>query len=193
MALGGGAVWWFQRPPAPPVTTADPAPETPIPTTSVEPAVPPLEAPALKEATTEEYGAVVKPAVLPKVKTKKVFPEDPSSGTPASKAPIPPMQRGDLIGRGLPNVQPPEPIKIPPYPYPVAAKGSGEKVQVRLAVLVDENGKVIDAVVKESNEPGLGFNEVAAQAARNVPYQPPTRDDIPGKMWTELILEFSEN
>ena len=148
----------------------------------------PVQAPA-----TEEYGAAARSAVPPKEKPKKVFSEDPSSGAPAPKAPVAPMQRGDLIRHGLPNVQPPEPIEIPPYPYPVAAKGSGEKVRVRLAVLVDENGKVIDAVVKESNEPGLGFNEVATQAARNVPYQPPTRDDIPGKMWTELILEFSEN
>jgi TonB family protein len=103
------------------------------------------------------------------------------------------MQRGDLIRRGLPNVQEPEPMDFPRYSYPVAAKGSGQKVRVRVAVLVDENGKVIDATVRESDEAGLGFNDVALQAARKVPYQPPTRDDIPGKMWTELIFEFSEN
>jgi TonB family protein len=103
------------------------------------------------------------------------------------------MQRGELIRRGLPNVEAPEPMDMPQYSYPVAAKGSGEKVRVRVAVLVDENGKVADAVVRESDEAGLGFNEVALQAARKVPYAPATRDDIPGKMWTELIFEFSEN
>jgi eukaryotic-like serine/threonine-protein kinase len=186
MALGGGAVWWLQRPrPAAPPAAAEPVQETPIATTSVEPAV---VAPAPSAAPTEEYRAAAKPTVLPKEKPKKVFSEDP----PAPSTPVTPMQRGDLIRRGLPNVQEPEPMDLPRYSYPVAAKGSGQKVRVRVAVLVDENGKVIDATVRESDETGLGFNDVALQAARKVPYQPPTRDDIPGKMWTELIFEFSE-
>jgi TonB family protein len=193
MAAGGGAVWWLQRPkpaPAPPPAVATASPETPLPTTSVEPI---KAAPPPPEALTEEYGAAAKP-IPPKEKPKKVYSEDPGSGTPAPAAPeVAPMQRGDLIRHGQLNVQAPEPTELPQYSYPVAAKGSGEKVRVRVAVLVDENGKVVDAVVRESDEAGLGFNDVALQAARKVAYVPATRDDIPGKMWTELIFEFAEN
>jgi serine/threonine-protein kinase len=192
MALGGGAVWWLQRPkpvpqPAPSSPLAPPpvSSSTPPPTVSVEPAE------TREPAATEELHTAM---TAPKEKPKKVFPEDPTlSPTSApTPAPVAPMQRGDLIKRGLPNVQEPEPIDLPKYSYPVAALGSGKKVKVRVAVLVDENGKVVDAVVRESDEPGLGFNEVALAAARKVPYQPPTRDDIPGKMWSELIFEFAE-
>jgi len=183
MVLGGGVVWWLQRsrpaaPPTAPPVAAELSSETPIPTTSVEPMAVPHDPPAPKAS---------KPPVLPKEKPKKVFLDDPSAGAPG---PTTPMQRGDLIKRGQPNVQEPVPLELR-FSYPVAAKGSGQMVSVKLAVLVDENGKVIDAVVKESAEAGLGFNDdVAVQAARKVPYQPATRDDIPGKMWTELILEF---
>lgn len=190
MALGGGGVWWMQRPrtasPPPSPPSPDASTATSIPTTSIETVAVPLAPPAPTEASTEEYRAAVKPPILPKQKEKKIFTEDPAASEAA------PMQRGDLIRRGLPNVEEPEPMELPKYSYPVAAQGSGQKVRVRIAVLVDENGKVIDAVVRESDEPGLGFNEVALAAARKVPYQPPTRDGIPGRMWSELILEFAE-
>jgi TonB family protein len=190
MSVGGAAVWWLQRPrPVPPPAAAERSAETPIPTTSVEPAAIALDPPAPAAAPTEEYRAAATPSVLAKEKPKRVFSEDPTASATSAAAP---MQRGDLIRHGLPNVQAPEPMDLPQYSYPAAAKGSGEKVRVRVAVLVDENGKVVDATVRESDEPGLGFNEVALQAARKVPYQPATRDDIPGKMWTELIFEFSE-
>jgi TonB family protein len=134
--------------------------------------------------------AAVGPAT--KGSSRKAVPEDPESATTLDAAVAAPMQRGDLIRRGLPNVQEPEPIELPRYSYPAAARGSGKTVRVRVAVLVDESGKVIDAVVRESDEPGLGFNEAAREAAGKVPYRPGTRDDIPGKMWTELIFEFAE-
>jgi len=64
-------------------------------------------------------------------------------------------------------------------------------MDVHLDLLVDENGRVIDAVVREGDPHGLGFNEAALAAARRMRFQPATRDDIPGKMWTEMIFEFS--
>jgi TonB family protein len=103
------------------------------------------------------------------------------------------MQPGSLIRAGQPGVQPPE-VRgdLPAYAYPPAAKGSGRKVSIRVGVLVDENGQVIDARIREGDSSGLGFNEAALAAARKVRYFPATRDDVPGKMWTDLQLDFAE-
>jgi TonB family protein len=126
-----------------------------------------------------------------KEKEKKVFTDDPAAA-PGQETAAGPMQRGALIRRGQPNVEEPEPIDLPKYTYPAAAHGSGKTARVRLAVLVDETGKVTEAVVREGDTSGLGFNEAAQEAARKVPYRPATRDGIAGKMWTELIFEFTE-
>jgi TonB family protein len=102
------------------------------------------------------------------------------------------MKPGDMIQAGQSGVQPPEVKSLPPYPYPQAAKGSGKRVSVRLAVLVDENGHVIEAQVRQGDKSGLGFNEAALEAARRVRYFPATKGEVPGKMWTDLQLDFSE-
>ncbi|HXO21861.1 MAG TPA: TonB family protein [Thermoanaerobaculia bacterium] len=101
------------------------------------------------------------------------------------------MKRGDLIRAG-PGVSEPVPLDLPHYAYPAAARGSGQKVSVRLALLVDEEGRVVEAIVRKGGPPGLGFGEAAVDAARRTRFQPATRDDIPGKMWTEMILDFAE-
>jgi TonB family protein len=102
------------------------------------------------------------------------------------------MTAGDLIRGGQPGVEPPEIRDLPSYFYPEAARGSGKKVSVRVGVLVDETGKVIDAQVRRGDKSGLGFDEAALEVARNARFFPATRDQIPGKMWTELLLDFSE-
>jgi TonB family protein len=89
-------------------------------------------------------------------------------------------------------VTPPVPLELPRYSYPSAARGTGIEVGVRLALLVDERGRVIDAVVREGVPEHLGFEEAALRIAKSTSFQPATRYDKPGKMWTELILEFAE-
>jgi TonB family protein len=102
-----------------------------------------------------------------------------------------PMRRGDLIGPG-PGVSVPVPLDMPRFAYPASARGQGLAVDIRLDLLVDENGKVIDAKVREGDASDLGFNEIALAAARQVPFQPGMRNDVPGKMWTEMIFEFAD-
>ena len=102
------------------------------------------------------------------------------------------MQRGDLIRAGMPGIEVPEPREFPSYSYPEAAKGSGRKVRIRVSLLVDEDGKVIDSQVRDADTSGLGFKEAALEAALKTRFFPATRDEIPGKMWTELIFEFKE-
>jgi TonB family protein len=106
--------------------------------------------------------------------------------------PTEPMRRGDFILRQGPGVAEPVPLDLPSYSYPAAAHGSGRKANVRVGVLVDEDGKVIDAILRERDSSNLGFNEAALEAARKTRFQAATRDELPGKMWTELIFEFVE-
>ena len=84
------------------------------------------------------------------------------------------------------------PLDFPRYSYPAEARGTGLSPDVRRAVLVDERGKVIDARVREGAPPEFGFEETALAVAKRIPFQPATRYDVPGKMWTEVILEFVE-
>jgi len=145
----------------------------------------------------------VKPAATPKEtrETEKVASLPERSAVPA-RAPsvqarrIPhPWEEGpqpsDLLKPG-PGVEEPVPLDFPSYSYPSAARGTGVRADVKLAVLVDERGRVIDARVREGAPPDLGFVETAIAAAKRIPFQPASRYDIPGKMWTEVILEFVE-
>ncbi|HKH43333.1 MAG TPA: TonB family protein, partial [Thermoanaerobaculia bacterium] len=91
-----------------------------------------------------------------------------------------------------PGVMPPIPLDMPRFSYPAAARGQGLEIDVRLDLLVDERGKVIEAVVREGDTAGLGFNETALAAARRLSFQPATRGDEPVKMWTEMIFQFSD-
>lgn len=198
LAVGGG-FWWRSS-----STEAGPAnmPEAGIiPPGEASAAVAPAPAPAVEEIVapknvledtgTEEFQLSTQapaPVDPPQPEKKKVIPEE----IPVPAADLAPMQRGDLIRRGMPNVEPPVPLDFPVYSYPDAARGSGRKANVRVGVLVDENGKVIEAVVRAGEKSGLGFNETALEAAWKAPFQPATRDDIPGRMWTDLIFEFAE-
>ncbi|HEX3528211.1 MAG TPA: TonB family protein [Thermoanaerobaculia bacterium] len=195
LLAGGAGVWRLTRKPVPeppPPAAASQPPEVVVPPAAAPVSVNPSPEPAASKApgATEEFGAAAKAAK--KDQSKKIVTPDPSAAPPPKPADLAPMQRGDLILRGLPNVEEPEAADIPRYSYPAAAHGSGKSAKVRVSVLVDENGKVANAVIKEGDSSGLGFNEAALEAARKVPFAPATRDGIPGKMWTELIFEFAE-
>jgi serine/threonine-protein kinase len=105
--------------------------------------------------------------------------------------PADPMKRGDFLRTG-PGVSAPVPLELARYEYPAAARGSGRRVSVRVAILVDEDGKVMEASLRDRDDSSLGFNEIALDAARRTRFLPGTRDDIPGRMWTELIFDFAE-
>ncbi len=183
--------WLVQRPVK---GTAAPAPATPpVPVASPEPAAaPPVPTPA---------PAALPAAQTPREPTPRVGEGKPGPATrtkpvalepKAPPAPLEPMQAGDLIRRSQPNVEEPEVKSLASYSYPAAAKGTGKKVTIRLAVLVDETGQVTDVQIREGDKSGLGFEEAALAAAKKTRFFPATRDGIAGKMWAELVLEFVE-
>jgi TonB family protein len=186
LALAAGGLWWALRPAPAPIPSSPP----PVVSATVAPAKAPVYIPV--------QAAIPKPEPPPSAppmaeKKPAVVHRDPLPEEPApSSSPAAPMQRGDVIRAGQKGVQAPE-IKEPPsYTYPQAAKGSGKRVTIRLAVLVDESGQVIDVRVREGDKSGLGFEEAALEAARKGRYFPATRDGVEGKMWTDLVLVFEE-
>jgi TonB family protein len=135
---------------------------------------------------------VAKPVRKSSLPSSKASTEERPASAP-EPAPAPqPMKPGDLIVAGQPGVQPPEIKDLPTYPYPAAAKGSGRKVSIHVAVLVDETGAVVESRIRDGDSSGLGFNEAALEAAKKARYFPATRDQVAGKMWTDLVLEFAE-
>ncbi|MES1243158.1 MAG: TonB family protein [Acidobacteriota bacterium] len=113
---------------------------------------------------------------------------DPEDQVAVGKAEaVEPMKPGDLIRPGLPNVQPPVPDQLA-SPVSPATVEAGRRVTVQVRVLVDENGRVIDAKIRGRSQPD--FDPAALDAARRTTFFPATRDDIPGRMWTELNFEF---
>ncbi len=117
----------------------------------------------------------------------------PASGAPKA-APSSPADREDIrpIAPG-PGVEAAEPVNVPDAVYPAAARGTGKQAQVLLAVLVDESGHVIEVRVKQGDNSGLGFNEAAAAAARQARFLAATRNGVPVRSWSELMIDFSSS
>ncbi|HEX3556244.1 MAG TPA: TonB family protein [Thermoanaerobaculia bacterium] len=204
---------WAAAPHVPgPPPAAEPVPATPrveepaaVPSPEPEPPAR-VEPPAVRKPEPEPAIAEVLPKPVPPglaparpVAAKRKVPRA-SKPVPAAamvqarRAPQPWDEGGqppDLLKPG-PGVEEPVPLNLPRFSYPSAARGSGVRADVRVALLVDERGKVIDARIREGAPPDLGFAETAIAAARRIPFQPATRHDVPGKMWTEMILEFAE-
>lgn len=197
-----------EEPPVPPAPA--PMAETPLieeiagmpeTVTVTEPVRPPVvvERPRAEPEPREEPVRIARkeePArtALPKPAPPKPAPrtEEPAREVrkeePARRAPV--VREGGI--RPGPGVVPPIPLDMPRYSYPAAARGQGIELDVRVDLLVDERGKVIEAVVREGDTAGLGFNETAIAAARRISFQPATRGAEPVKMWTEMIFQFSE-
>jgi TonB family protein len=83
-----------------------------------------------------------------------------------------------------------EPVDLPDAIYPAAARGSGKSAKVLLAILVDEKGHVAEVRVKEGDSSHLGFNEAAIEAVRKARFLAATRNGVPVRSWSELMIDF---
>ncbi len=97
------------------------------------------------------------------------------------------MQRGALLTPG-PGVVVPYLLERPHPEYPERARRRRKEARVVVRVLVDENGRVLQAVAPAADR--FGFGAAAKRAALKASFEPATRDGIAGKMWTELPFEF---
>ena len=193
-ALLIGTGWWLggasrpARPAAEPpaAQAAAPAPAPPIPTIEVgkEP-----RKPDPKPEPTEEMrqAALAAQAAQAARRAARKAAAEPGGVLPAAESPA---GRGRMLTAG-PGVEAAEPTDLGEAVYPEQAKGTGKKPRIKVAMLVDENGNVLETRIKEGDPSHLGFNEAAATAARRTRFLPATKDGVPGKMWTELIFDFA--
>jgi protein TonB len=72
--------------------------------------------------------------------------------------------------------------------YPEQARREGLSAKVRLQLLVDAAGRVID--VRVVRPAGNGFDEAAAALARRFLFEPGRRDGRPTPMWITLTYSF---
>jgi TonB family protein len=108
--------------------------------------------------------------------------------TPVQQPREPAVKRGDLVKPGPGVVQPRVTRRARPVYPPVAARLNRE-ASVDVQVLVDENGKVVDAMISGEKQ-RFGFDEAALDAARKSVFAPANKDGVAVKMWTTIRFEF---
>jgi len=107
---------------------------------------------------------------------------------PAPEPKEPSVHPGDLVKPGPGVVQPQIITQARPVYPPVAARLNREAT-VDVQVLVDEHGRVIDAMIS-GNKARYGFDEAAVAAARKSVFRPANKDGVPVKMWTTIRFRF---
>ena len=111
------------------------------------------------------------------------------SGGETTEPPPPaaaPIERGAFLVDG-PGVTPPQLLGGFDPVYPRRARRSGIEQRVVVKVLVDEDGKVLQAIVPEDE---YGFGDEARRAALRARFAPATQQGVAGKMWMNLPFEF---
>jgi TonB family protein len=99
----------------------------------------------------------------------------------------PAVQTGQLVESG-PDVIDPVLIEHPKLKYPKQAKRRKVETIVRVRVLVDEKGNVLEAEL--DREYGYGLDEAALQVALKARFIPATKGTVKVKMWTSLPLAY---
>jgi TonB family protein len=89
------------------------------------------------------------------------------------------------------GVRLPEPIRKVPPRYPVMAERAGLEGQVIVRALVDEMGRVRDAVVVRCSAPGVGFEESARDALLQWVFTPAVQNDHPVAVWVNIPVRFA--
>lgn len=134
-----------------------------------------------------------------------ISPPNPTSGVEPSPAveetftPLPPpatepqpsqpqVEPGDLVGPGR-GVTPPKLLKGALPRYPPIAQRMKREANVSVSLLVDQNGRVIEAH-SVGPKVGMGFEQAAVDAARETIWAPAEKDGVRVKMRVELTIEF---
>jgi serine/threonine-protein kinase len=147
---------------------------------------PPPPAPVESKPAPVTTPAPVVPAPQPSPEPQRA---EPVQQAPApAPAPVRKTQIGDLVSAG-PGVTPPRLTSRLDPRYPAAAQRLNKAAQIDIRVLVDENGRVVDAQ-RAGAKAGFGFDEAALEAARRATFSPPIKDGVRVKMWYPLRVAF---
>ncbi len=83
----------------------------------------------------------------------------------------------------------PLPLKTPPPDYPVELRRQGISGLVAVVIVIDEDGKVIEAEVSKSSDPG--FEESALAAVRKWRFKPAKVEGAAVKVRVTLPMKFN--
>jgi TonB family protein len=143
----------------------------------------------LKKDGYQDFSGSVKVAQDKKVTFKGTLAEIPKP-VPVVEAPkpkLPEVTRGQLVTLGS-DVIPPKPINKVYAKYPEAAKVKKLQGTVRLNVLVDETGRVLDIKVTKSAHPML--DDAVVKAYQQWTFHPATKQNVPVKVWITVSMSF---
>jgi TonB family protein len=150
----------------------------------------PAPAPVETRPARQEIPAPAVPVPQPTPEQQPQRAADPVQQAPVIPAPAPvrKTQVGDLVQAG-PGVSPPRMTSRLDPRYPTQAQRLRKAAQVDIRVLVDENGRVVDAQ-RAGAKVGFGFDESALEAARRATFSPAIKDGVRVKMWYTLRVAF---
>ena len=136
-----------------------------------------------------DYSGNVKVAQDKKITFSGTLQEIPKPAPPVEQPkPKPPeVTRGQLVTLG-PDVIPPKPVHKVYAKYPESAKAKKLEGTVRLNVLVDETGRVLDVKVTKSAHPML--DDAVMAAYRQWTFAPATKQGVPVKVWITVSMSF---
>lgn len=152
--------------------------------------------PVQEKETPEPVAVAAKPEPTPAPPAPTPTPE-PQRTEPVQQAaaPVPtptPVVRktqvGDLVQPGPGVTAPKLTSRLDPR-YPHQAQRLNKAATVDIKVLVDENGRVVDAQ-RSGPKAGFGFDEAAIEAARRAQFKPAAKDGVRVKMWYTLRVAF---
>jgi len=175
-------------PAAPPLVDKDPGPTSTPQGAAVgtEPAPAPTVSEKASESKTQPAGTANTEQAAPPGWGSAVF--APKSAvvrvSPLSGAGV---QPGGIVEPG-PDVIDPVLLEQPKVKYPEEAKRRKIETVVRVRVLVDERGTVLEAKVQEPV--GYGLDEAAVEVALKARFIPATKGTVQVKMWTVLPLVY---
>ncbi len=160
-------------------TTSARSPVAPPPTTA-GPTVPSR----LAEATISSPSNPT-PQIEPPVVARETTEAAPA---PTPEPTQPEVELGDLVPPG-PGVTPPKLLRGPLPRYPPIAQRMKREANVRVSVLVDENGRVIEAH-SIGSKAGMGFEQAAVDAARKTTWKAAEKNGVKVKMRLDLTIKF---
>ena len=160
-------------------TTSARSPVAPPPTTAG-----PTVSSRLAEATISSPSNPT-PQIEPPVVARETTEAAPA---PTPEPTQPEVELGDLVPPG-PGVTPPKLLRGPLPRYPPIAQRMKREADVRVSVLVDENGRVIEAH-SIGSKAGMGFEQAAVDAARKTTWKAAEKNGVKVKMRLDLTIKF---
>ncbi|QNX32274.1 energy transducer TonB [Acinetobacter seifertii] len=166
-----------EKPPEPPKMVEKVA-KVPEPPKQVEKVVTPVQ----KTTPIAQPTKVATPAPAALAAPSAPSPSPVAAPAPTAAAPAPKpagITRG--VSEGSAGCEKPE--------YPREAEMSGEQGTVRIRVLVDTNGKVIEAKIKKSSGSRI-LDKAATKAYSLCTFKPAMKDGVPQQDWYEIEYPF---